>query len=63
MDVRQHIRVNKGVTTTFVICNSFKTTLGQNLKTEIDERDVIAKWSVTGGGARTLDKNFSEATF
>ena len=43
MDVRQHIRANQGVTSIFVIRNSFKATLGQNLKTEIDERDFIAK--------------------
>ena len=62
MDVRQHFRINKGVTTITVICNCFKTTLGQNLKTEIDERDFVEKRSVTGRCTGTLDKNFGEAT-
>ena len=62
MDVRQHFRINKGVTSIFVTCNSFKTTLGQNIKTEIDEGDFVAKGSVTGRCTETLDKNFGEAT-
>ena len=63
VDVRQHFRIDKRVSAMFVMCNYFKTTLGQNLETKIDKRDCVAKRAVMCGCTGTLDKNFGEATF
>ena len=63
MDVRQYFRINKGLTTIFVICNCSRTNHGQNLETKMDGRDFVAKRSVTGSCTGTLDKHFCKATF